>query len=635
LHRQDERTLYPLVSTLRSRNEQLADQAVRLIGESHRLLEYTLSTFPGGTDHTYRHTTMVEQIARMFLPDAFLAALQDEELFFLAVACHYHDLAMAGTEADDKSPESREQARRDHAIRIGTIIRQRWAELGFEDERTAQILGEVCRGHRPKKNLDGQAIWDDLNSFEVLGPNVSVRVRLLSALTYAIDELHLGADRAPVRVQRWREIRDEESRRHWRRHQAVNGPAMTPAGSLLFQVNADTPGFEENLRAQVFSKALAAVRDLRNQAQADGVGVRLPTIEVQWDRRKMWESLLPQVCSDRRPRTRDETVQALLDRFADLSTEQTELGGLCAERGNTEEELRAAALRHVEDAITCGHLGEAPGVPGGFLLSLEEFMADAFFSRMREADELDRLFLGRYASRWEERLFECAYGQAYVANCVLPAVECSFSVPLTQRPESDPLRAILETCPTAARLVREYRPAPSNLVKETLLAQAALTGALFDVHVDPERLLDVRLRSAMRTLTGSETLLQPTLRLLEELALVGGFSAEQVREAHMLSEAAREVLELSTLQQQPALQIDLTQTIPADAPAATTHLPHLLLASRRAGTPILLTSTPGHALDLQVSPEAALPGLIGDNFVLGVGPAEAALSDPAAGACRS
>ena len=33
----------------------------------------------------------------MLLQDASLSELDDHELFFLALACHFHDLAMAGT----------------------------------------------------------------------------------------------------------------------------------------------------------------------------------------------------------------------------------------------------------------------------------------------------------------------------------------------------------------------------------------------------------------------------------------------------------------------------------------------------------------------------------------------------------
>src|SRR5260370_27367297 len=110
---------------------------------------------------------------------------------------------MAGTEGDDKTAESREQVRLDHAVRIGDIVGERWAELGFESQRWAGVLGEVCRGHRPKRNAEDEAIWDELCSTEVLGPGVFVRVPLLFALVYAIDELHLGADPAPPRAPNW------------------------------------------------------------------------------------------------------------------------------------------------------------------------------------------------------------------------------------------------------------------------------------------------------------------------------------------------------------------------------------------------------------------------------------------------
>src|SRR5215470_8129147 len=88
---------HPLVHVLRSRDSVLADQAARLIRQSSRFLEFTLSTFPSGTDHTQRHTRTVEKIARMVLCDEFLAAMTSEELFFLAVACHYRSGSRYGT----------------------------------------------------------------------------------------------------------------------------------------------------------------------------------------------------------------------------------------------------------------------------------------------------------------------------------------------------------------------------------------------------------------------------------------------------------------------------------------------------------------------------------------------------------
>jgi hypothetical protein len=615
----EEQNNHPLVNVLRSRDHSLADEAARLIEQSARFLEYTLSTFPGGTDHTLRHTRTVETIGRMVLSDDFLTAMTSTELFFLAVACHYHDLAMAGTEADDKTAEAREQVRRDHAIRIGGIVRDKWAELGFENRRLAEVLGEVCRGHRPKKNSDGEANWDDLNKTEVLGPGNAVRVRLLSAIIYAIDELHLGADRAPERVQNWRNIEDEESRRHWRRHQAVSGPVRSEPATLLFQVSADTPEFEENLRSQVFRKAFSALRDLRRQAEAEGVTAPLPSITIRWERRSMWGLLLPVVCSDLRPRSRDEIVEAIVGRFRQATAGRVGLKAVCTEEGNTDAELASSVGRAVDEAMLTRHLVAASGPAGGFVLSSLPAHADAFFKRARKADDVDLLFVGRYRRSWQRELFASEFGRGYVRGSVFPAIEQAYSVRLTQRPADDPVRLLLESCPTAARLVRDCAPSADNLVKESLLAQATVTGALIDMHSDPERLLDGPVRRAVRALTAENGTVAPTVRLLEELALLGGFSPAQLSTAVTRSEAAQAAVEEETPNSSKGILIHMAQSLPAGA-AGATHLYRLLLASQRAGTPILLTAAVDHDLTLRVEGDHELAHRDTTGLMVGIGP---------------
>lgn len=592
---------HPLLEVLRGRNTALATHAQNLIREAHRVVDFTLSTFPSGTDHTAKHTTMVECIGKMLLPDAFLGLMSDEELFFLVTACHYHDLAMAGTAADDATAETRDQVRRDHAIRIGQRIAAEWRNLGFENERYAHVLGEVCRGHRPEKNADGEAHWNELNAVEVLAPGATVRLRLVSALIYAIDELHLGSDRAPARVEDWREIREEESRRHWRRHQAINGPALLPTGSLVFQVKTDTPGFEENLRSQVFRKAFSAVKDLVREARENGITVALPALEVQWDRQTLWQLLMPIACSDLRPRTRQEIEESVIEGFNVHVASNSTLSEFCLERGILPEEVLASVQRSVRDALIYRHFISSPENALCYILSNDERIADLLFTRMRSADEIDRLYLGRYCLSWEERLFESPYGRVYVTQCVLPAVDRSYSVNLAQRPANDAIRIVLERCPTATRLTRDFRPPPSNLVKDALLRQAVITGALFDLHEDPNRILDVELRAAVRSLSASDSMALQNIRLIEELALVSGFTPAQLSAAHDISDAAREILELETNAAPAGFNVTINQKIPAGAPAVTSQLPNLLLASIRSNIPIMLAAAPDHGLNININ----------------------------------
>ena len=183
-----------LREALRSRNEQLLKQVESLVDRVTPQLWHTWSTFQTGTKHTPEHTQSVEAIASLLLSDDAIAAMKDDEIAMLILACHFHDLGMAGTEADNATDEGRDRVRKEHAISIGERIRERWQELGFENQNYAEVLAEVCRGHRPDK-LNGFANWNSLPVHRNIGPDRFVRLRLVSAMVYAADELHLGDDR--------------------------------------------------------------------------------------------------------------------------------------------------------------------------------------------------------------------------------------------------------------------------------------------------------------------------------------------------------------------------------------------------------------------------------------------------------
>jgi len=112
-----------LREALRSRNEQLWRQVESLVDRATPQLWHTWSTFQTGTKHTPEHTQTVEEIASLLLSDDVIAQLQDDEIAILILACHYHDLGLAGTEADNKTGEGRDRVRKEHAISIGERIR--------------------------------------------------------------------------------------------------------------------------------------------------------------------------------------------------------------------------------------------------------------------------------------------------------------------------------------------------------------------------------------------------------------------------------------------------------------------------------------------------------------------------------
>lgn len=590
-----------LVDVLRSRNANLAGHADHLIREALRVLPYTVSTFPTGTSHGPDHTTTVETIGRMLLPDDLLSDLTDHELFYLALSCHYHDLAMAGTVADDATPEKREQVRRDHALRVGDIIKDKWAEFGFDSPSEAETLGEICRGHRPNKAPDGHASWDDLARIVIIGVGSSVRLRLISACIYAFDELHIGADRAPRRVQDWRDIRDEESKRHWKRHQAIQGPTSVGHGRFCYEIGVMTPGFEEDIRKNVLLKALNAVDDLRRQLSNEDIRANLPVIVVQWNFEKLWNVLLPSSLSDLRPRSEIEIEAVVWNLYLEKSASKTRLDSLCAEEGASEQELRAGIRRYIGDAIRQGVLTSEAEGSDRFVLATDERIANDLLKRMRKADNIDRLFVGHYHAHWEDRFFRSGYGRAFVSKFVVPAIASTYSVNLAIHPSASAVRRVLESTPSAMRVVMENRPLPTNLIRLHLLELATFTGATFDLFADPDLLLDKERRQAYRELAKHvASTIDGTVRFLEELALVGGLSLSQVASIQVPSNAAKKALAWEDAQEGAGLTVSISQTIPK-ATMATSLMPYVVLAAQRAGVTVQLTAAPKHSLDVNTS----------------------------------
>jgi hypothetical protein len=579
---------------LAQRNQPVFDETQRLVNEAQPLLWHTLSTFPTGTSHTPKHTLTVEQIASMLLPDAILHQLNDDELQLLILGCHYHDLGMAGTEAENATQASREQARRDHAVRIGEVLRQKWQDMGFRDDALANALAEVCRGHRPPK-VDGIASWESIREGAVLGLNRSARLRVVSALVYMADELHIGADRAPTREEEWLQITDEESRRHWKRHQMITGPAFVE-GKLRFEVSPRTLALEGDLRKGVLHKALTAVSAGKALLQSAGFPEDVNSILVSWNREELWHLEIARELADLVPRSREEIREAVFTRYNTASSEFITLGDLAHIEPSNESALRSEIDRVVSDYVCQGYLRPVEGdQPDAFELGANMNVAKVFFHVSKEADELDILFEGRHAAHYDFDLQRSAFGVRHTELCVEPLVRATYGVLATSEVERS-LFILLKSSPSARHLAVEGAPSPSILSKPHALALIVLSGASLDLLRDPTLILDSTFRNAYRTLASLVSAEQAAFtRLVEELALVDGYTHEQLYEALNPSAEAKEAYSRSIghdgSTMEGSTQLTISQRIPAKLRPIAVSFPHLFLAGQRAKTTVHLVST--------------------------------------------
>lgn len=485
-----------LRAALHSRNLRLYAETIELIEKVTPLLWHSIGTFPSGTSHSPEHTLTVENIVSVLLPSDTLGGLTDDELQLLLLACHFHDLGMAGTEAENRSTESRDQARRDHAVRIGTLIREKWDVLGFRDQVVADILAEICRGHRPRKSA-ARADWNDLRTREIIAPFRSVRIRLLSALIYAADELHLGADRAPMREQDWLRIEDLESRRHWRRHQQIVGPDL--AGEVVqFQARPTGVEAEQDLRKNVFRKALSAVRDARSQMELDGLQPCLREIGVEWCRDELWRIFVIQVLSDQIARSIENLISGVRAKFVKATASFDALEGLYIEIDGGDAAIESRIARIIQDDITSGQLIIADGPRDLYLLAPHGRPARRMFDAARSADVDASLFGGAYAATNEISLLSSAYGKLFAHADVVPRVRAEFGIDLAVEPRESQLRDLLLASPTTVRLLNELNLPPSVLVRRHALRLLTLAGSAMDLVRNPEMILERPVRTALK-----------------------------------------------------------------------------------------------------------------------------------------
>jgi len=592
---------HPIVATLASRDSGLAARAARLIQESHLYLELATSSFPSGTDHTPKHTTTVERIGAMLLGDALISELSSLELFYLALACHYHDLGMVGRAADDSDEDSRQQTRRDHAIRVGDVIKTHWQELGFESFREADVLAEICRGHRPTR-IGDEATWEELKETAIPRAFESVRLRVLAAMIFAIDELDISADRANEKIRRFRAIEDAESFPHWFRHQAIFGPAPMN-GALCYEVRIESPAIEKDIRSRVLKKAISARSDLVKQLKLSGLASDPLPIVIDWTLEPQWKLLVTTAISDSKPRTESDVISETCGLYDKLVANRVDLSQYCTEingdRPSQERDIRRA-LADLEKFGFIANDGH------GHLSLATNSRASQLFELCRQIDVKEERLIGRFRTRWEPQLLRSNFGRAFIENTLYPQIDCAYSVQVARLSPDDPVKVLLSRCPSAHRVALQYKPLSSAIVKAPLLASAVLTGTLFELYDNPEIILDPSIRHAVWKMVGGQERLQQQVRLFEEIALLGRHSLEQLVDFLVPSPAQRDQMESHT-GEQPAESMTISQTIPKEAASLLPSFWVLIAASRRAEVSVQLAPESGCALTVHKESDQGIP----------------------------
>lgn len=571
---------------LKSRSPDLGLYGVQLVNNASQLLQYTLSSFPEGTIHTSDHTNVVELTAAKIIGLGFADRLSDEELLLLLLGCHYHDLGMAAPDHQNQSEKGRKQARKEHAITIGARIRTHWKSLGFRDETFAHALAEVCRGHRPNRDDDHVANWNDIDDTCILRPDCTVRLRLVASILYAADELHIGADRAPQRNEDWLQIENVESRRHWKRHREINGPGAT-SHTLTFEINIQTAKFEEDVRSSVLVKALGAVRDMKAQIVKDEPDFALPDVTITFKRDDMWELMSTELLADLVPRTLQEIESRVFEQFESNYRNLMSLESVCTELP-THDDSRLRLRRQISDMV---QEADIVAVEDGshFVLSTDMRKSQAAFALCRSADELDELFYGSLYAKHESEMYSSAFGSAHIETHVLPKVANAFGVHLNKEAKDSELLTVIRKSPTAALVFQSLRKSTGVIVERDVFSIMLLSCMFHDCLRNPNIVLDSQLRGALQKVCESVVGESPrVLRLAKELALSLGLSLDQLR--GILGTSKEMSAELRNQNRETDIQtITFSQQFPIKEVSLS--MGHIMLAGRRANKEIVILNT--------------------------------------------
>jgi len=174
-----------LMSLLSNDTPELHGRLLALRKKAESLLSYTHCPFPFYTPHDFTHSTTVEENLNWLIPDDLKTKMNAHEMFLLIIAAWLHDWGMVSDNGD--APEV---IRETHHLRTEVNFERMHGTLDLS-EHEAKLAGRISKGHR-KVDLRANEYDDAL-----LGQNIRIRMRFLSALLRIADECDITHNRTP------------------------------------------------------------------------------------------------------------------------------------------------------------------------------------------------------------------------------------------------------------------------------------------------------------------------------------------------------------------------------------------------------------------------------------------------------
>lgn len=225
---------------LKKLNAELSQRHTCCMSVFEQMLKSFLAVFPTFTDHTLLHSLNVINLSNQLLRDE-VEKLNAEEIYILLMGAALHDVGMgvedkkfdaiidaAGLrEYVNEHPDMSKPTliRKFHNDFSFHIIKKYWSLFEIPNERYADAIAEVGRGHRKTDLMDERLYPTD---FE-LGEGKRANLALLAAVLRLADELDVASDRNPELLYNTETMEDMSQKDlfEFSKHKAIHTVAFT------------------------------------------------------------------------------------------------------------------------------------------------------------------------------------------------------------------------------------------------------------------------------------------------------------------------------------------------------------------------------------------------------------------------